>query len=163
MGESWSIRQRGEARRCAICHDELSDPRAAALARCGGCGTAAHIDCFDAEGGCPTLGCGSRRPFADEEAGGERHRRLSIEGDGLFGPAGGRRRERQVERRVVRIVGLKRVFEFLKLGIDDVINDPAARRRVRSYYKVQRSSERAGDDQRRRSQADYQAWLDAHL
>lgn len=39
--------------RCAYCHDELGSIRA----RCRGCATLLHTDCWNLAGTCPTLGC----------------------------------------------------------------------------------------------------------
>lgn len=44
---------RGEAARCALCHDALG----ARAATCDGCGVALHDDCRTATTTCPTLGC----------------------------------------------------------------------------------------------------------
>lgn len=54
---------RGEATRCAVCHDAPGD----AHASCDGCGCVLHREC--AAAGCPTLGCaraGARPAFTSK-------------------------------------------------------------------------------------------------
>lgn len=48
---------RGEAARCAVCHDALDE----ATRPCEGCGVALHDECRAATSSCPTLGCDHAR------------------------------------------------------------------------------------------------------
>ncbi len=81
---------------------------------------------------------------------------------GALGPTGfeqGQKRPRGVVRRTVRGVALQRLFAFAGVTIDDVINDPLAKRTVLAWYRVSNEALWEGRRSQLRERALYEQWV----
>ena len=157
----WRLTPKDSAQRCALCHGQKA---ADDWISCQNCGTGGHGDCLRSEGLCPTLGCeelhaSPQKPRAHRgQAKGVHLEALTLEAveAALTGP-------QTVEQRVLKHWKMRRLLDYLNLTVDDVINSRQSKRRVETYFKIQRQSERRGEEQTKDVEDDYEQWLQDKL
>jgi hypothetical protein len=157
----WHLRARNKAARCALCHGAPGDGD---WIVCEGCGTSGHSDCLCSEGLCPTLGCdldhSSGGTSPPKTRGGGQVLGVSLEAMTLEGIERQRTAPRAVEQRIVKSWKIRKLLSHLQLSVDDIVNDRAAKRKVYTYFKIQRQSERLCDQRNNEVDDDYQQWID---
>ncbi|MDF1667626.1 MAG: PHD finger domain-containing protein [Planctomycetota bacterium] len=157
----WRLREKPGLSRCALCHGEYSPDD---WIICIQCGTQGHGDCFRGEDLCPTLGCDESHGVQSRTAPLRQHGRgVSLEALTLAGIEQALRGPETVQQRVIKQWKIRRLLSFLNLTVDDIVNDRAAKKRLLAYFKIQRQSERRGQEQKDDVDDDYQDWVQSQI
>lgn len=160
--DTWRLREKPGLFRCALCHGEYSPDD---WIVCGQCGTQGHGDCLRDEDLCPTLGCDQRHSDPRKRVAPLRHhgRGVSLEALTLAGIEQALRGLETVQQRVIKQWKIRRLLSFLNLTVDDIVNDRRAKKRLLTYFKIQRQSERRGQEQKDDVDDDYQDWVRSQI
>lgn len=157
----WRLKERRSAARCALCHGAYDEDD---WLICKNCGTQGHGECLRAEGLCPTLGCQeSHRPPKCPSPLNKRGRAVSLEALALDGMERELHGPQTVQQRILKQWKIRRLLSFLNLTVDDIVNDRAAKRRLFTYFKIQRQSERRGQKQLDEVDDDYNEWVRSQI
>lgn len=158
----WRLKEKPGRTRCALCHGDYSSKD---WIVCRQCGTGGHGDCFRGEDLCPTLGCDARHgPVSNKNASLRKPgRAVSLEALTLAGIEQALRGPETVQQRIIKQWKIRRLLSFLNLTVDDIVNDRAAKKRLLAYFKIQRQSERRGQEKKDDVDDDYQDWVRAQI